>query len=265
VIEASRMIEVPLRIHTVLHRGGVVMIDFADTPAPRLARELAEALTDSLNTKGGINSTGTAHSYGTLIRAFCTSVAADDPGFAGGISDLRYESLARFLTAEVTYKPVRVRHLLLQHDRRHPGALSDDVRRLVVGKVKGHRPRPTPMSNYSPAETERIRGACISTIEASIAAHRHGDELIAAGGPPDREGLKNRANVLWLLNETGPMSAKSIAHSAGCDSEPYMTALYPGGAGPLIAQVFPTAQDVAVWKTLLTLTTGIPPEGVHNL
>jgi hypothetical protein len=158
-----------------------------------------------------------------------------------------------------------LRPALRAFDERHPGRLDPSVRRFLdTPWISGPR-RSEPVPPYSTDEEEQLREACRASITAVEHRVAHARAEAATGGPYTAATATSRAHLLWTLDRAGPLELEEVGRRLGRSM--YYYHAIPQAPLPSAASrsLWPDAEDLVPYRTLLGLETGIVPEGVVNL
>ena len=130
-------------------------------------------------------------------------------------------------------------------------------------------PEWNPREPYSTTEWTAIRDTCRAAMEAVLARHEEGRALLAAGADPRGRGAdawSSKANMVWLANELGPLTAPIVAATGVSDNWARRARAKQGFTlNDVNAYLYPSTEDLLPFMLLFMGETGIPPRYTEEL
>jgi hypothetical protein len=263
------VVDDPLGVACVFSDGARTVANVSPAARGQLATDLAHGLVDLVHPHGRLDSKESLTGYIKSIKTFVLWLRAE--GFAGGAADLSRAMLAEYwlalsnntskLSAHIQESAVRRMLLAFDDDR---SVLSADVRQLVAGRPFNPPLRGSdrsPLRPYSEAEWTRIETTCRAVVDTAYARHRQAREAAARGQDPLIGGWTEE-NVLWLLSQTGSVSAKQLTARVGLN---WWVICRRAGLPQAKEALFPNPDVVIGYLLLLGVYTGIVPDGIAGL
>lgn len=131
------------------------------------------------------------------------------------------------------------------------------------------RPEWTPREPYTTTEWNSIRDACRAAMDAVLARHEEGRALLASGTDPRGRGAEawaSKANLVWLANELGPLTASVIESTGVSDNWARRArATQRFTLNDVNAYLYPSTEDLLPFMLLFLGETGIPPRYTEEL
>jgi hypothetical protein len=249
--------------------GHQVRYDLSDLPCPRLVRPLAQALAE-LGGEDGARRTRAG--FGTIVRAVCDFVSfigaaeaeraerftlADlQPGLLDAFEAklVREHGRASSRPPEVMAHVVRV--LRLAGDN-HPGVLDAAMlARISFGMASPTAYVKTPLDAYPLAVFEELREAALRDVRAVRDRILAGERLAAAGRDPAVGGWQGLDNLLWHIDQHGPLTTR---HPRAAAARAF------GGIEVVNAHLFLTRDDLLAFLVALICLSGLEPECAKGL
>ena len=250
-----------------------------DYQHPVLAAELADALLEMRRTLGLAD--GTMYHYRRGLESFLSGLQETIPRAISlsradtSVVEALHEwesalSTAHSAESHVPHSRGRQIRRLIRVRAASGHEVSETVMRWAQGPILHRGGEDRPLDEFSNAERLAIRDACRDRIRALEARLSLGRQLLLANEKPQNVGWSSPASVLWGVRWLGRADHLSIfdevarAHrsgtlneldDAGNDEESVHQSMIRA-----MSYLYPSAQDLIAFRTLLQLATGAAPE-----
>jgi len=259
-------------VFTVRFRDGERTIDWSALPCPKLARPLAQALTEMGGQDGTIRYWPSFLSAAGYTRDFIQMVAAstgDPHGLslgdltAGHVDAFEDKMTARF--AAGAHAPYVAMGYLVRTLRRAgenaPGELGPGIEsRIAYASGRTGKRRSTPLDAYPRPVFEAITAAALSDVQAIARRITSGEELVGRGQDPELAGWRDPANVTWHVAHRGPLTSAHPATPSGG-----WASVVPGGVREVNRALYLMPDDMVPFLVAVSCLTGMEPECVKGL
>ncbi|MET9454584.1 hypothetical protein ABZY05_05750 [Streptomyces canus] len=182
-------------------------------------------------------------------------------GFTGSAAELTRPVLGAFWLRSHYLVEYRTRTLLRALDQRHH-VLDKPVREMVFGTNYNRPAVNGPLPPYQPGEWNRLIDLCKEEVRRLFDQHR-AMVALAEGGQDPAVGGWNEANAAWLLRRLGPVSRVPVAEHMGMTLSMFTKKC--GSIQKVRDVLFPTHMQAVPYVLLLTVWTGIVPDGLTGL
>ena len=259
-------------VFTVRFRDGEHTIDWSALPCPKLARPLAQALTEMGGQDGTIRYWPSFLSAVGFARDFVQMVAADAADPRGlGLCDLTAGHVDAFedkMTARYAagaHAPYVAMGFLVRTLRRAGENASGELgpglaARIAYASGRTGKPRSTPLDAYPRPVFEAITAAALSDVQAIARRITSGEELAGRGQDPELAGWRDPANIAWHVARRGPLTSAHPATPSGG-----WASVVLGGLREVNRALYLMPDDLVPFLVAVSCLTGMEPECVKGL
>ncbi|MFD5768900.1 hypothetical protein ACFWIN_24180 [Streptomyces sp. NPDC127049] len=245
-------------------------VDLSDLPCPRLARALGQAIV-AITPPRTVVGNRVVPNFRTLVvrvRDFLSFAVAvmSEHGEDIDLDDLDADLLDAYeerLTdrygqgaSSASAAMWQIVRLLRQVNQAHPGRFDLDLRSRIAYTMSEKRATSKPLDAYPLPVFEAFEAAAraeVARIRDRILA---GERLAAAGGDPEIHGWGRLENILWFINERGPLTA-AYRNIRGVAANGYVRGVN--------SHLYLSRRDLLSFHVLLACQMGMEPESIKEL
>lgn len=245
-------------------------VDLSDLPCPRLARALGQAIV-AITPPRAVVGNRMVPNFRTLVvrvRDFLSFAVAvmSEHGEDIDLDDLDADLLDAYeerLTdhygtgaSSASAAMWQIVRLLRQVNQAHPGRFDLDLRSRIAYTMSEKQSASKPLDAYPLPVFEAFEAAAraeVGRIRDRILA---GERLAAAGRDPEIHGWGRLENILWFINERGPLTA-AYRNIRGVAANGYIRGVN--------SHLYLSRRDLLSFHVLLACQMGMEPESIKEL
>ncbi|GAA1249147.1 hypothetical protein GCM10009646_41110 [Streptomyces aureus] len=245
-------------------------VDLSDLPCPRLARALGQAIV-AITPPRAVVGNRMVPNFRTLVvrvRDFLSFAVAvmSEHGEDIDLDDLDADLLDAYeerLTdhygtgaSSASAAMWQIVRLLRQVNQAHPGRFDLDLRSRIAYTMSEKQSASKPLDAYPLPVFEAFEAAAraeVGRIRDRILA---GERLAAAGRDPEIHGWGRLENILWFINERGPLTA-AYRNIRGVAANGYVRGVN--------GHLYLSRRDLLSFHVLLACQMGMEPESIKEL
>lgn len=245
-------------------------VDLSDLPCPRLARALGQAIVAVTPPKAVVGNRVVSNFRSLVVRVrdflrFAVAVMPergediDLDDLDSGLVDAYEERLTDHYgpsSGSASVAMWQIVRLLRQVNQAHPGRFDVDLRSRIAYSMSERRATGKPLDAYPVPVFEAFETAAraeVARIRDRILA---GERLAAAGRNPEIHGWGRLENILWFINEHGPLTA-AYRNIRGVAANGYVRGVN--------SHLYLSRRDLLSFHVLLACQTGMEPEAIKDL
>jgi hypothetical protein len=258
-----------LRFEIPRANGRRRVIDLTDLPNTEIVRDMAAFLYDGFMEQSAVGQPD--YRELTVVRDFLRHLG--DGVHTRRLEDLTPDDIDGFEQALRQEAPrsahPKLRDFLQALKRAEPHRLSEAIwTRLQITSLSERRPVAVHIEPYSDSVVRQIKKACVRRVyDTNKRLTTDAAELLAAGRDPrggSSKDWRRFENLVWLVNEVGPISRPELVALSGVDFGWHMRSI-PGGLTGVQRALYPSPEDLYPFFLLLLVLTGMPPASALNL